>query len=211
MPITDISQYSRKQTLDVRSAMATAIARKLRDSVFPRGSGGSIKFAEVFESWPSYEQRYVPPSACVLPTPTLYDAARLTPTLLEDTWEPPGDVGFGLYQLADIEVEFEINIRAASSAERSDIIAGLEQAWVADGILMDQVAGARYGILLEMPEYWGLCAGFSLVSARTLDDEDKAMREHREAVLSVKGVASQVTLRPVRPLNLTVRVDMDCC
>jgi len=187
-----------------------ALAKRLRDTDFPRASGGSFRFAEVFSSWPSYEQRYVPPSACVLPTPTIYDAARLTPTLMEDTWEPPGDIGFGLYKLADIEAEFEVNIRTASATERSDIIAQVEQMWVADGLLMDHAAGARYGILLEMPEYFGVCAGFSLKSARVLDDEDRAMREHREAIITLMGVAPQVTVRAVRPLTLTVRLDPDC-
>jgi hypothetical protein len=205
MPIVR-EQYSRSQRLDVKQAMATAIANYLRSLRFPRASGGEFAFAQVFEEWPDYEQRFVPPSACVLPTPTLYAPARLTPTLMEDTWEIRGEPGFGLYKLADIEADFEINVRAPSGAERSDIIAGIEQAWVAADLLMDHSSGARYGIELAMPEYWGLCATFALLSARVLDNEDMAMKAHREAVLTLSGVAPQVKLGPVRPMNMNIRL-----
>jgi hypothetical protein len=190
--------------------MALALARKLRAAVFPRPSGGQLRFAEVFESWPDYTQRFVPPAACVLPGSWPYDAARMTPTLLEDTWEPHGDVGFGLYKTADISADFEINIRATSDAERAVLLAGLEDIWVADEVLMDHISGARYGVLIEMTEYWGVCAGFALKSARVVDNEDMAIRNHREAIITVTGQAPQVKLAPVRPLKLTVRIDSDC-
>lgn len=203
-------QYSRSQSLDLRAAMATALAKKLRETEFPTPAGGTIRFAEVFDAWPRYTDRHVAPAACVLPSSWIYDAARMTPTLLEDTWEPKGAVGFGLYKLADITADFDIMIRAPSDAERSVLIAGLEQIWVAPEVLMDPLQGARYGVLLEMPEYWNVCAGFALKSARVLDDETRAMREHREAILTVTGQAPQVKLAPVRPLSLTVRVISDC-
>ena len=199
-------QYGRKQTLDVRSAMAVALARRLREAEFLAPVGGAFRFSEVFESWPDYGQRYVPPAACVLPSPVIYDAARLTPTLMEDTWEPQGGVGFGLYKTADIAADFEVNIRTASAAERNIVMAAVENLWTVDGMLMDQEAGPRYGIVVAMPEYFGVCAGFALKSARVIDNEDMAMREHREVVLVVNGQAPQVKLGPVRPMNLTVRL-----
>lgn len=205
MPIVR-EQYSRSQSLDIKQAMASAVARYLRSLRFPRASGGSFAFSQVFEEWPEYEQRYVPPSACVLPTPTIYAPARTTPTLLEDTWEIRGEPGFGLYKLADIEADFEINVRAPSNAERSDIIMGIEQIWVAEEVLMDHSSGARYGIELPMPEYWGLLATFALRSARVLDNEDMAMKGHREAILTLQGAAPQVKLGLVRPLNLNVKL-----
>lgn len=201
--------YSRSQTLDVRAAMAHALARRLTEATFDRPDGGIIKFANVFTDWPSFTDRYISPSACILPTGWAYDAARLTPSLIEETWEPKGKPGFGLYRTADINTNFDIIIRAASDRERSDVLIGVENLWTSDNGLMDD-AGARYGLVVDMPEYWSVCAGFALLSARVIDDEDRAMREHREAILTVTGQAPQVKLGPVRPMRLTVRLDPDC-
>jgi hypothetical protein len=205
-PIIDLSAYSRSQTLDARAAMARAVVKKLQRMMFRDPYGHSVQLAEVFEAWPSAGDRFIPPAAVVLPGPWLYDAARLTPTLMEDTWEPRGQRGWGLYKLADISLDFEILIRAASDAERSVIVQGFEVAWVADEVTSDPVEGARYGIVLPMPEYWGICAEFALKSARVLDDEDRAMREHREVIFTINGVAPQVKVAPVRPMSPTVRV-----
>ena len=204
------STFSRKQTLDLRSAMVAAIAKRLKAAVFPTKSGGpTVKFAQVFEHWPDYTQKYVATTAAVMPAQWPYDAARLTPSLIEETWEPRGKVGLGLYALADISADFEIYLRSPSDFERSVFIAGLEQLWVADEVLMDPVAGARYGVVIEMPEYWGVCAGFALKSVRVLDDENKAMREHREAIVTLTGQATQVKLAPVRPMTLKIKVNPD--
>lgn len=189
--------------------MAATLARHLREVEFPIPSGGSFRFAEVFDVWPRYTDRNVSPAACVLPSSWLYDAARLTPTLLEETWEPQGGVGFGLYKLADITLDFEINIRAPSAPERSAILMGIETAWVDPDVLMNQETGARYGVVLPMPEYWGVCAGYSLKSARILDDAGSSMREQREAIMVVTAQAPQVKLASVRPLRLTVKIDAD--
>lgn len=204
--------YSRTQTMDIRSAMARALAVKLTAAEYPAPDGRVLKFAEVFDTWPDPEDAYRPPgTAAILPAAYPMEPSQLTPTLLEETWEPAGQAGFGLYKTAEVMADFEILIRASTAAERRVFLTGIESMWVAEHVLMDPVQGARYGILLPMPEYWGTCAEFALKTIRVLDDEDRAMREHREAIITVSGLAAMVKLGPVQPMKMSIRVSVDTC
>lgn len=209
-------QYSRTKKRDLRGAMAQALRTYLEGISIPV-SDGVIKFARVFEEWPSYDDKFVAPSACVLPSEAPYVPARLTPTLLEDTWEPQGFQGFGLYALAEIDASFEINIRATSKPMRSAILARMEELWVFPGYDEGDPFGLRpnggeyqspldrYGILLPMPDYYGLTARFALGSQRVIDDQDPAMRNIREATITVTGQGRLVELLPVVPMTARVR------
>lgn len=188
--------------------MALALARHLEDQRFYL-STGVFTFAAVFDEWPSYLDRFVPPSACVLPGAWQYTDWSMTPRLLEDTWEVQGEPGFGLYKLSETEVEFEISMRSSNAAERDAIILGLEESFKAPGLLMDEQQGPRYGIMLPLPEYYGLDARFALQGARVIDDEERAMRENRDAVMTISGQAPQVAVGPVFPLNLRIRLEVD--
>lgn len=202
----DRANYSRSATLDIRSAMALALVRKIDAAEFTAQDGTPLRFAEVFDNWPTYQDTYrAPGTACVLPGDMPLEASRLTPSLMEDTWEPAGMPGLALYQLAEVNTSFDIAIKCPSIAERQVFLAGLENMWNHDDLLLDD-AGARYGVSLPLPEYWGVDAVFSLKSVRLQDDENSAMREQREAVITVTGQAPQVVLRRVQPMTLTVRM-----
>jgi hypothetical protein len=206
MPISR-DQYSRKATRDVKSAMAQALARHLEGLEFFNPS--RFQFAAVFDEWPSYLDRYVPPSACVLPTSAKYADALFTPTLLEDTWEVKGEAGFGLYKLAEMDVDMEVSIRCAHVSERDAVMLGVEQSFVFPELLMSEAFGPRYGIMLPLPDYYGLCARFALSASRVIDDEDHAIREQRDAVFTVSAQASVVRVGPVYPLNLKIQIMTD--
>lgn len=198
------NQYSRKRSKSLRAAMAEALQTKLLLARFDRGDGTTFPMAEVYPAWPDPEDHYVYPSAVVLPGSAVYEDSGMTPTLLECTWEPEGQAGFGLYKTSELVATYEIQVRAPTDSERDLLVAGLEDMWIADGVLMDHVDGPRYGILLDLPAYWGITSTFSLQTVRILDNEESAQRQHREAVLSVTGRASQVKLGPVQPMKLTI-------
>jgi hypothetical protein len=200
------SSYPRTQTMSLRAALAAALVRHLQELEMPTPSGGVVRFDHVFGSWAEYEDRYSGAAAAVLPGEYTYGDARMSPTLLKETWEPKGQIGWGLYKLADFEGQFRIQLRAPTDAERDVLIAGVEDAWVAREVLMDHADGARYGIVLPLDEYWGVLAEFSLRRGEILDDTNSAMREQNEAILTVSAYAPQVKLAPVRPMRLTVRV-----
>lgn len=207
MPITR-QQYSRTATRSARDAMALALTRHLESLQFQL-SGATFQLATVFSEWPAYLDRYVPPCACVLPNEWRYSDWAFTPKLLEDTWEVPGEPGFGLYKLSEIETDFEISLRTNNPAERDAMINGIEESFVAANVLMDEAQGPRYGIILPLPEYYGLAARFALQSARVIDDEERTMREQRDAVLTISSQAPQVRVGPVFPLNLKIRLTID--
>lgn len=201
-------QYSKSRTLSVRKAMATALARHIATLRFPGGKG----FTQVFTDWPAYEGKYVPPTAVVMPKGSwIYEDALMSPTLLENTTEPidPGTgemvgAGWGLYKLAEVTMPIEITFACQNNTERDNVLEFLEDTFVAAGVLMNEIEGPRYGIIVPMPEYYGLPCRFALSEGRVLDDLETAMRDKREAVLTISAQAPHVTLGPVRPLILTV-------
>lgn len=209
------AMFSRKATTNLRRAMALALKRHLECLAFENLD--TFQFSAVFDNWPSYLERYVPASACVLPGRWTYGDAYLTPVLLEDTWEPKGELGFALYKTSELEVQLEVSIRTDSVDEREAIILGVENSFVDPDLLMADPAGARYGILLPLPEYYGCNARFQLIGGSVIDDEDRAMRENRDAIMTVRAEASQVVVGPVRPLALKFRetvgpnVDLENC
>jgi hypothetical protein len=163
----------------------------------------------VFLAWPDPEDFYEPNSAVVLPGSSTYEDAGMTPTLLDCTWEPQGLPGLGLYKLSELMVPFEVQLRATSDAQRDVLISGMEELWVADGVLMDQLDGARYGLRLPLEGYWGVDAVFSLMGHTILDDATTAMQNERTVTFRLEGRAPQVVLRPVQPMKLTVKVCVD--
>lgn len=189
--------------------MAETLAVFLRAQRFPDQSGGT-QFAEVFAEWPSADDRFVTPAACVLPTgPMSYAEARLTPTLLEDTWEVRGEPGFGLYALADAECDFEVQVRCPTGGERDDIVQGFEGLFVEDGLLMNHQQGRRYGRVINLATYFALPARFSLQSVSILDDTDTALRNRNEAKFVVRAQAKQVKIGRVMPFVLKIVETVD--
>ncbi len=217
IPVTpglpDKSLFPRTQTLDIRTAMAAALVRMLMAQRFPGPGGeGTIQLATGYKEWPSYPDEYVSPSACVLPGEGQMVEARLVPNLLEDTWWPrPGRPGWGLYVLSDYETEFRILVRAASNAERDALTAGIEQLFVQDQdqMLIAPDRGNRYGVLVDMPEYFGAPARFGLKAVGMQDEGESAMREQRETVFTVMAQGKQLRVGLVQPFTVRVTVDPD--
>jgi len=192
-------EFSRTATMDVRGAMAATLARYIAGLKFDTLDGGpDLQFAEVFDEWPSYLDRAVPPSGCVLPSSWKYGAAVLTPVLIEDTWEPKGEPGWGLWKTAEAEVEFELSFRTTSAVERGKLILGIEDAF-------QSTSQEANRVVLPLPDYYGLDARYSLLSARVIDSEDQAIREQRDAVMTISAQADKVVLRPVFPMSLTIK------
>lgn len=207
----DRAQFSRTQTLDLRLSLAAALAEHLRGMTFNAG-GRALQFARVYDEWPAWQNDFVSPAAVVLPDEELtYADARLTPTLLEETWEPQdstgkpiGLAGWGLYQLADGEVDLSVNVRAPTPGERTAIVRGIEEAFVSPNATGDYREGARYGILLPLPTYYGLAGRFSLQMLRELDDADTVARKQREVIFVVRAQAPQVKVGVVQPFKLRI-------
>jgi hypothetical protein len=198
--------FSRKQTNDLQSAMAEAIALLLRTSEFPGPRGkGTIKLAVVYDEWPSSADNALSPSACVrTPDPIRYAPALLTPTLLEETWEPPGELGLGLYKLSEGECDFRLEVRAATRRERSALVAGIEALFVEPMVLNNRQVGAQYGRFLPMPSYWGLDVRVALQESLTSDDAESAKTNRWDSDFVVRAQANHVRLDVVAPFHVTI-------
>lgn len=205
MPVLTPDQYSRKQTVDIETALAIA-ARTAIDKSYPGAGGeGDIRFADIFEDWPTFESRFVDPAAVILPDgDTVYARSFLTPALLEDTWEVQGEDGLGLYQLGEAEREFEIQVRSTSAPARNAIKAGLESAFINPGVNATGASGLGNGLLVLMPEYWNLPAWLTLISSRKLDDADSAAKNIWEARFKIHAQTKHVVLQPVHPFRFKV-------
>lgn len=204
--------YSRTQSLDLRTAMAAALCRRLQSGTFPGAGGqGTMQMEAAYQEWPSFGDEVVTPSCCVLPDGEGQDVeARLTPSLLEDTWETKGEPGYGLYVLSDYECEFVVKIRAATAAERSAVISYVEQLFVQDpDILIAPVGGNRYGMLARMDEYYQRDCRFGLLGTTVIDDQESAMREQRDAQFRIEAQAQKVRVGIVQPFTLRVTVNPD--
>lgn len=206
-------QYSRRASMDVRDACALALRRVLEgiDRVI---DGERIIFAHVFDEWPTFDDKYDSPAACVLPPPAWdYSDSDMVPHLLEDTVEPNPipmpDEGqtespaYGLYKTAEMLDRFELIIRCGSTAKRSMLKLAVEDAFQTRKVMMDP-AGQRYGLLLDLPEYWSLTARASLISGANTDSEDAAARNLREATFVVSMQAPKVQLGEVWPMAMTI-------
>lgn len=191
--------YSRRAKLDLRLSMAAALKGFLETLTFSAG-GRPLKFARVYEEWAGWTDKGVQPAASVLPDEQIeYGKAPLTPSLIDGTWEPHGQAGWGLYQLSMAECDMEISIRANSSGERSAVMAVMETAFVEDGAGSSYERGRRYGRIIPMPDYYGLNARFTLLSSRVLDDGDSAMKNRNEASMVVSAQAPLARVDVVQP------------
>lgn len=199
-------QFSRKMTADLETAMSLAVTRTISGQFLGPGGAGQIGFVELHEDWPSYEQAYVMPTATILPdAPLVYGPSHLVPRLLEDTWEPVGEPGLGLYELSEASRDLTLQYRAGTAAERNALKAGIETAFVAPEVTLAPVAGARYGILQAMPEYWGLMVRLAITDSQKLDDAESAVQNRWEGRATISCQAKLVKLAIVQPFRLRIK------
>ena len=155
------------------------------------------QFAEVFDEWPSFNDSEVPPVACVLPGDFTYGDAHMTPRLLEDTWEPKGMPGWCLYKTAELTCEFQLVLRTNLPAERPLLMRAIEESF-------QNGTDERYGIIVDLPEYYQLTGRYVLKSGSVIDNEDAAMREKRDAMFMISATAPKVQVVPAWPMALSV-------
>ena len=201
------SQYSTSAIMDVRDACALALSRVI-ERIDTTIGGQRIKFNHVFDEWPTQDDKYDPPAACIVAPPEWEYSDSGEPKLLEDTVEsvttaitdPPS---FGLYKTAEMLDQFGLQIRAGSAAMRSMLKLAVEDAFqLRDAAMYPK--GQRYGLQLALPEYWGMTARASLRKGSNTDSEDAAMRNQREASFVISMQAPKVQLMAVWPMFMTI-------
>jgi hypothetical protein len=192
-------EFPRRATRDLRASMAEALAVFVRKAEFNAG-GRRFRLKQVFDSWADWPDKQDWVGAAVLPDEAIkYGKTQRQPVLIEETWWPRGESGWGLYQICEATCDMQLMVRAPTDGERAAIVAALEVAFLAPGASGADVGGRSGGVLLPMPSYWGLSAFFSLIEARVLDDTESAARSRNEAMFLLRASAPQVKLDAVRP------------
>ena len=199
------AQFSRKAIIGVRNALAVALARLVEEMTFPGDQAQN--FAAIYDEWPDFLDTAVVPAACVLPGDFRYADSQMTPSLIEDTWEPKGMPGWGLMKTAELQADFQLSIRTNLPRERSQLMQAIEDLFQPQGNLMD-LTGPRYGLVVPLPEYYGINGRFVLLAGSVIDNEDTAMREKRDAVFTISAYAPKVQVVPVWPLALSITKTM---
>lgn len=206
MPIFLREQYSRSADLDLETAMAKALNDTINRDYAGAGGKGTVRFAQMFNDWPSFEENFVSPNAAVLPDgELLYGPSHLVPSLIEETWEPKGEAGFGLYVLSEATKEFLVTVRSSNQEERNALKAGVETAFVAPEVNIAPRLGERYGVVVDMPGYWGLPVMLKLLGSRKLDGADNAAKNINEAEFRISAQARHVVLGPVVPFSVKIQ------
>lgn len=204
--MSDISQmprerFSRTATLDVRDALAAALRRVVEDLRFVGSQ--TDRFAEVFDVWPSFLETAVFPAAAIVPGGFKFVDSSTTPKLLEETWEPQGLPGWGLYKTSECQTELSLVIRTDLVGERPALMRAVEDAFQDPQLNMAK-NGPRYGLVKTLPDYYGVNARFAVLDGSVIDSEDSAMRERRDAVFTISASAPRVQVGPVFPLALRI-------
>jgi hypothetical protein len=198
------ADYSRTATLDLPTAMAAGLRRLLESVELQSPTGVPVRFSAVFDEWPQAEDNYAPPSACVVPSDLEYSASVMTPALIEDTWEPVGDFGFGLYVVAEAAQDVEVQIRTDTPGLRARVSLAMESIFLEPG-LTALGSPSRNGVVIPMPEYFGLPMRVLLLRSRKLDDQESAMHNAWETSYFLRIQARQVVLGRVSPFTVKVQ------
>lgn len=203
-----LDEYPYQRKMDVRSALCTALALYLKGLDLSLLTARRVhSFKHVFAEWPEQEDRFEPPSACVLPGEGAYEDRSLTPSPMEETWYPEGQEGFVLWLVAEYTIPLDIYVRATDRGQRWALIGALEDAFVpADLGSAAFTSSDTYGILLPVPDYYDRTARFSLRTSRVDDNAEAAGRRVREGVVGVEARCQHVVVRPAKPMR--VRADV---
>jgi hypothetical protein len=67
-----------------------------------------------------------------------------------------------------------------------------------------ELTGPRYGLVVPLPEYYGINGRFALLAGSVIDNEETAMRDKRDAAFTISASAPKVQVGPVWPMAIAV-------
>ena len=188
-----------RQECDARTALTRGLARYLAGLEVQGNAGRVLAFGgRVYESWADPEVQATFPSAVVLGSgPARYDASRLVPSTVGRIALPDGRA---VIAASEMELTLSVDVWATDSRARAALVGGLESALCPNEW--------RYGLLLDLPFYFGARAAYELTAVEYQDSEEGATRRYRRALISLVGTVPvyRLTMLPeARPRqSLTV-------
>jgi hypothetical protein len=154
---------------------------------------------QIHIEWPDHEQDLIYPSITVVQSRADYDVIGLVAYVEETTRDvyAPGTV---LQWQAEYVETINLEIEAATKAERRSIISGIETAISPT----EQMSGLRF----RMPDYFNELVCFTLNRREVMDTPDSA-KYRRRAQLEIEMRFNIVSLVNYREFNPVVKVDTD--
>jgi len=179
--------YTGDQETDARTALTRGLAEYLSMLSFKAPGGRELRFDKVLDTWAEPEDGAKYPRAIVTGTGSgIYDASSLTPDKPTTRNQLPAPDGRYLISSCVFVQDLSVEVWANDPPARRAIVAGLESAF--------NPVDFMYGFVLELPFYFNERATFSLKDMAYPDNEQDAMRRHRNAVFTVTGEVPVVNL-----------------
>ena len=170
----DKMQLTYVRETDTRDALAEGLQQYLQGLSIDWAGGRKLRFVEVQKVWavPEDPARY-PAAAVVADDPAIYDAAEMTPVLVQV------DDGTKRYlrMVAEMRQNFDLVIWATDPRERAGLVSMVQDAM--------NPADFMTGLRLELPQYFGQRATYEPMDVLYDDDAASAQRRWRRAIMSI--------------------------
>jgi len=186
MPGTPIV-YTANRECDARTAITRGLAEYLSGMTIDSVGGRRNALRKVFQTWPDAEDEAVYPSAVVLMRGVAaYDSSRFVPGI-NDREKLPAPDGRYVSTVAEMVGDLTVELWCNDSSERADLVAAFEEELVP----YDDM----YGLMLDLPHYYGNRAVYELKDVQYIDDEQTAMQRYRKALFTLTAQMPVVRLR----------------
>jgi hypothetical protein len=179
--------YSATRECDARTAITRGLAEYLEGLTVDSVGGRRNMLRKVYQTWAEPEDEAVFPSAVVLMSGSAsYDASRFTPGVATSEQLPPPDSRY-VSAVAEMTGEITVELWCNDPTARAELTAALEEALIP----YDEM----YGLMLDLPHYYGVRAVYELKSVQYPDNETTAMQRYRKALLTLSAQMPVVRLR----------------
>jgi len=179
--------YTAAHEFDARTAIIQGLADYIEGLSFDAQGGRHVAIRRTFASWaePEDEARY-PAAYISSPGEGSYDASRLTPSVdhTERLAQPDGRY---VVHVSEFVAALALEVWANDPKERMYLAMMLEDSLCP----LDY----RYGLLLELPYFYGLRASYEPTSSRYQDSSEDSMKRYRVVTFSLTASVPMVRLR----------------
>jgi hypothetical protein len=191
--------YTSNQETDARTALTRGLAEYVSQLSIDASGGRFLAFNAVFQTWAEPEDEAVYPRAAVYAeSPGEYEDSKLTPIISSVPRLPPPDGRF-ITSPAEMRLDMILDVWTTDPAARYNLVALLEDRL--------NPVDWRYGMLLELPHYFGQQGTYEPRDMSYIDGEDSAQRRIRRARFTIRGRVA-VTKLVSRP-GAQVRTNAD--
>lgn len=188
------SVFTPRNETDARGALTRGLAEYVSQLSTTWGGGRELAFYNVFDYWAEPEDGAQYPSAAVYTDADgTYDASHFTPSV--GAMVAPGQY---LVSTSDLSVDLMLDVYTTDPIMRAGVNKMLEDAlnphdW-------------RYGLVLDLPHYFGSRGVYELLKQSFIDSEDLSQARYRRVVFTLRATVTVYRLKTLPLHDPRVRV-----